>query len=194
MGNSTHFPQSEPNSGIKLPYSIDDMVEDTMVVLESLSNKNAHIIGHSLGGSIAQLFAISYPEKICSLTVISSPILAKGKIKYIETDPAITEKLWKVLMSNPMHRNYEKGAPEFLKIWRYLNGDWKLDADMANGYTRAIYETEIIEPAWNHTNIQNGIRDIIGELEKLDKPLLFIHGEKDYLPSNPVNTKLLSNY
>jgi pimeloyl-ACP methyl ester carboxylesterase len=64
---------------------------------------------------------------------------------------------------------------------------------MATKYTRAIYETEIIWPAWNHTNIQSEFRDIFPELKKINKPILFIHGEKDYLPSNPKNTKMLAH-
>jgi len=194
IGRSTHFTQSAPESGVELPYSIDDMVEDAKVVLESYSDKSAHIIGHSLGGSIAQLFAIAHPKKTRSVTAVSSPILAKGELEYIQTDPLKTEKLWKVLMANPMQQDFTKGAPEFLKIWEFLNGDWQLDEDMANQYTKAIYKTETIGPAWNHTNVQNGIRDIMAELEELEKPLLFIHGEKDYLPSNPENTKLLANH
>ena len=104
MGKSTHFPQSAPDSGFELPYSIDDMVEDARGVLEAHSTDPGHIIGHSMGGSIAQLFALSYPEKTLSLTAISCPILARGGLPFIETDPAVTEALWKVLMANPMHQ------------------------------------------------------------------------------------------
>lgn len=193
IGKSTHFPPSEPGSGVKLPYSIDDMVLDAKAVLEARSNKSAHIVGHSLGGSIAQLFALSYPDKTLSLTVISSPILAKGKLPYVDTDPKITKKLWGVLMSNPMHQDVEKGLPEFRKIWRVLNGDWTLDEIMADEYTRSIYATEIMGPAWNHTNVQAGIRDILPELKRLKQPMLFIQGDEDYLPSNPQNTKILAD-
>ena len=63
IGKSTHFPQSSPDSGIEIPYTIYDMVYDAKVVLKSISDKRAHIIGHSLGGLIAQLFAVTYPEK-----------------------------------------------------------------------------------------------------------------------------------
>lgn len=193
IGKSTHFPQSAPESGIEVPYTIYDMVSDAKIVLENLTDKSGHIIGHSLGGSIAQLFAVTYPEKVISVTAISSPILAKGHIQFVETNPKITEKLWAVLMANPMHQDINKGIPEFQKIWHALNGDWALDENMAEKYTRAIYETEVIGPAWNHTNIQSGIRDIFQELKELGKPILFIHGEKDYLPSNPENTKRLAN-
>lgn len=193
IGKSTHFPQSEPGSGVELPYSMNDMVFDAKAVLEAHSNKAAHIVGHSMGGSIAQLFAVSYPEKTLSLTAISSPILAKGDLPYIDTDPKITEELWGVLMSNPMHQDVQKGLPEFRKIWRVLNGDWTLNVQMADTYTRSIYETEIIGPAWNHTHVQSGIRDILPELKSLNCPILFMHGEKDYLPANPENTLILAN-
>ena len=64
-------------------------------------------------------------------------------------------------MANLMYQDVRKGVPEFQKIWRVLNGDWTLDENMAAKYTRAIYETEVIGPAWNHTNVQSGIRDIL---------------------------------
>jgi len=192
IGRSTHFPQSAPDSGIELPYSIYDMVNDANLVLKNLSKQKGHIIGHSLGGSIAQLFAITYPQKVISVTAIASPILAKGDITFVETDPKITEKLWKVLMANPMYQDVRKGLPEFRKVWRVLNGDWPLNEEMADEYTQALYKTEIIGPAWNHTNVQAGIRDIFQELNALGKPILFIHGEKDYLPADPENTRRLA--
>ncbi len=192
IGKSTHFPQSAPGSGVALPYSIDDMVADAKCVLDTLSGKRGHIVGHSLGGSIAQLFAVTYPESTFSVTAIASPILAMGEIDFVETDPRITEALWAVLMSNPMHQDIGRGLAEFQKIWRALNGDWPLDEDMAADYTRAIYATETIAPAWNHTHVQSGIRDIFLELQQIRKPILFIHGEKDYLPCNPENTRRLA--
>lgn len=193
IGRSTHFPQSAPESGIDLPYTINDMVADTKCVLDALSGKSAHVVGHSLGGSIAQLFAVKFPEQTISLTAISSPILAKGNIAYVETDPKISEEMWAVLMANPMHQDARRGVPEFQKIWRFLNGRWPLDEKMADEYTLAIYVTEVIAPAWNHSNVQSGIPDIFRDLKVLDKSILFIHGENDYLPSNPENTKKLAN-
>jgi pimeloyl-ACP methyl ester carboxylesterase len=194
IGRSTHYPQSAPDSGVECPYTIEDMVEDTRRVLRTHSDKKAHIVGHSLGGSIAQLFAVRFPMFTQTLTAISSPILARGTIDYQTTDPAITDELWRVLMANPMYQDFELGGPAFLKVWRYLNGDWDLDEHMANEYTKSIYATETIGPAWNHTNVQEGIRDIMPELMPINKPVFLIHGSKDYLPGNPENTAMLAEY
>lgn len=193
IGKSTHFPQSAPESGVELPYSIHDMVADAKAVVDNFSAHKVHVIGHSLGGSIAQLFAVAYPEQTLSVTAISSPIVAIGDIPFVETDPKVTEELWAVLMANPMHQDVRKGVPEFQKVWRILNGDWVLDEAMAETYTRTIYETEVIGPAWNHTHVQSGIPDIFQDLRDLNKPILFVHGEKDYLASSPENIKRLAH-
>ena len=66
-GYSTHFNEQDPP-----PYSIDDMVEDVRDILDFYLVESTHVIGHSLGGSIAQLFAIKYPHRTKYLIPISS--------------------------------------------------------------------------------------------------------------------------
>tara|TARA_B100000212_G_scaffold32484_1_gene21184 strand:- start:462 stop:1391 length:930 start_codon:yes stop_codon:yes gene_type:complete len=57
---------------VKSPYSLQDMAEDTMAVLEELEIAQAHIIGASMGGMIAQTVAYNYPERTKSLVSIMS--------------------------------------------------------------------------------------------------------------------------
>ena len=57
---------------VKSPYSLQDMAEDTMAVLEELEIAQAHIIGASMGGMIAQTVAYNYPERTRSLVSIMS--------------------------------------------------------------------------------------------------------------------------
>jgi len=57
---------------VKSPYSLQDMAEDTMAVLEELEIAQAHIIGASMGGMIAQTVAYNYPERTQSLVSIMS--------------------------------------------------------------------------------------------------------------------------
>ncbi|BAY17875.1 alpha/beta hydrolase fold protein [Anabaenopsis circularis NIES-21] len=67
---------SIPNS----PYSTQQMATDTSALLDILGIKQAHIIGHSMGGQIAQELALLYPEKIKSLVLLAS--LAKGNERF----------------------------------------------------------------------------------------------------------------
>jgi pimeloyl-ACP methyl ester carboxylesterase len=55
-----------------LPYTIGDMADDAVGLLDALGIQQAHVVGASMGGHIAQRVAIHYPERALSLTSISS--------------------------------------------------------------------------------------------------------------------------
>lgn len=52
------------------PYTLEDMAKDSIELLNFLDIEKANIIGVSMGGMIAQHIAISYPEKVLTLTSI----------------------------------------------------------------------------------------------------------------------------
>lgn len=54
------------------PYALDDMATDSVELRKALGIDKAHVIGTSMGGEIAQRMAISYPERVLSLTSIVS--------------------------------------------------------------------------------------------------------------------------
>lgn len=55
-----------------VPYTLDDMANDAVGLMDALGVKRAHIVGASLGGMIAQTVAINHPERVLSLTSIMS--------------------------------------------------------------------------------------------------------------------------
>ena len=54
------------------PYTIEDMAADTLGLMDALSIQKAHICGMSMGGMIAQTFALNYPQRTLSLISIYS--------------------------------------------------------------------------------------------------------------------------
>ncbi len=54
------------------PYSIKMMADDTVGLMNHLGIEKAHILGHSMGGMIAQELAINYPERVLRLVLAST--------------------------------------------------------------------------------------------------------------------------
>ncbi|MGB9980023.1 alpha/beta fold hydrolase [Methanobacterium sp.] len=53
-------------------FSVDDMADDTAGLMNKLGIEKAHVIGHSLGGRIAQKLVLKYPEKVKSLILCAT--------------------------------------------------------------------------------------------------------------------------
>jgi pimeloyl-ACP methyl ester carboxylesterase len=76
------------------PYLLADMAADIAGMLDGLGLRSAHVVGASLGGFVAQTMAIEWPERMRSLTSISSST-GEGSVGYP------TEAAMRALMSRP---------------------------------------------------------------------------------------------
>lgn len=56
--------------------SIDQMVDDTLALIDNAGWDACHIVGHSMGGVIAQRFALSHPKRVKSLALLCT--VARG--------------------------------------------------------------------------------------------------------------------
>lgn len=54
------------------PYSFLTMAEDLNALMEALDIESTHIVSTSLGGEVAQWFALMYPQKVRSLVIVAS--------------------------------------------------------------------------------------------------------------------------
>src|SRR4051794_13083998 len=59
-------------------YSLEDMADDGIALLDHLCIGKAHIVGASMGGMIAQTMAIRHPDRVLSLTSIMSTTGDRG--------------------------------------------------------------------------------------------------------------------
>ena len=55
-----------------VPYTLIDMTEDVVALLDQLGIGRAHVVGASLGGMIAQILAATQPDRVASLAIIMS--------------------------------------------------------------------------------------------------------------------------
>jgi pimeloyl-ACP methyl ester carboxylesterase len=84
-GLSTHF------TGKKKAYELTDMIDDMMAVLDAVGWTSANLVGLSMGGGLAQFAALLHPNRVRTLTAISSipmqgrPI--RGMLRYMRFFP-----------------------------------------------------------------------------------------------------------
>jgi pimeloyl-ACP methyl ester carboxylesterase len=78
VGKSTFY---EPGT---TPYDITNLTDDAITILDDYKIDKAHLVGMSLGGLISQIAAIKYPNRIKSLTLMSTG-------PWGDSDPSIPE-------------------------------------------------------------------------------------------------------
>ncbi|UYV16492.1 alpha/beta fold hydrolase [Porphyrobacter sp. ULC335] len=67
----------------RVPYTLKDMADDGIGLLDALGIARAHVVGASMGGMIAQLMAVHHGERLASLTSIMSTT-GNGKLPQAE--------------------------------------------------------------------------------------------------------------
>ncbi|MFF0745917.1 alpha/beta fold hydrolase [Streptomyces sp. NPDC004111] len=78
-GDSTHLPATSTTNPIAAlfgrrgsAYTAEDMVDDTVAVLDALGWESAHLLGVSLGGAVVQRTALRHPERVRTLTTMAA--------------------------------------------------------------------------------------------------------------------------
>jgi pimeloyl-ACP methyl ester carboxylesterase len=92
------FTNPQCGASLSIPYTLNDMADDAVALLDALGIKKAHICGVSMGGMIAQTIAIRHPSRVISFISMSSgtgdPSLPWGKPEAMAAiiAPAPTER------------------------------------------------------------------------------------------------------
>ncbi len=67
----------------KVPYTLKDMADDGVGLLDALGIEKAHVVGASMGGMIVQLMAVHHGERLMTMTSIMSTT-GNGKLPQAE--------------------------------------------------------------------------------------------------------------
>lgn len=172
IGLSTHFPKTQ---NIEYPiYTLKELMEDAIQILDAYKIQKAYIVGHSMGGSIVQYLQAYHPERILRAFSMSVGVDIKTH-KHPGFDGAMNE-----LLKNRPTGDFKKDWPGWLRSWKILHGNIEIDESMTKSYTKSIYSrhTGDYEVAWNHIAAHNTKKTVI---DKLPQNTVLINGTKDVL-------------
>jgi pimeloyl-ACP methyl ester carboxylesterase len=159
-------------------YTLDDMADDAVAVLDQHGVERAHVVGMSMGGGIAQFVALGHPERVASVTAISTSKfgdqdsgLPGPTAEYMEHAAAFDDLDWS---------DTRALADLLVRDSRRLAGTRHAFDEAA---ARELVERDLeraIDPRRlaNHGELSGGER-WSGRLGEIAKPFLVIHGTAD---------------
>lgn len=158
-------------------YSLHDMADDTVALLDHLGIESAHLVGRSMGGMIAQIVAAREPARVRSLTSLYSTTGARR----------VGGTAWSTKrgMLRPAARTEEEWVSRHLAVTAHLSGRaHPIDLEEEEAHARLSWRRlSRPSPAGVARQIQaiftsgNRTRELAG----ITAPTLVIHGDRDLI-------------
>lgn len=162
---------------IRVPYTLRDMADDAVGLLDSLSVDRAHIVGASMGGMIAQNVAAIHPQRVNSMTSIMS---TSGHRSLPGADPLVSRHMFQ---SRPNGNDREAVIAHNVKTLELIGSpaypvDEETRREMASiSFDRCFFPSGFAR----HVGAIIHDGDRRSRLRTITAPTLLIHGREDPL-------------
>ncbi len=163
------------------PYTLHDMADDAMGLIDALRIDRAHLVGLSMGGMIGQVAAIRHPERALTLTSIMSSPSTNSDTGFEPPEPRVIEELLKA--GSEVAESREDRIAQRMRLARAVAGtrypfdeEWWREV-LAEGVDRAWRP----EAMAHHAAAIGATPSRLEALRNVAVPTLVIHGTTDPL-------------
>jgi len=178
------------------PYSLADLAKDAKTILDTLKISKAHLIGLSLGGMVAQEFAIEYADRTLTLT----SLMSSGNIvdkELPKVSKSVVFDFTKIGIKYGIFQSEKNTIKLILAAKVILRGNAQYDIDVKGTAQQVLYNLKKRKGYNPHASSQhNEAANLSGsrydKLKDLKIPVLIIHGLNDPLVSIEHSKKLAS--
>ena len=178
-GRSTTHPPGEPG------YTAADLRADVVGVLDALAIGQAHLIGVSMGGAVAQVVAVEHPSRVASLTLVDTSAALPG---VTEDLPPITPELAAHFETAAGQDPPDWSSPE--EVVDHLVAEQRVfmragfDEERVRAIARRVVaRSHDVAASGNHALLEPG-PEPTGRLADIAAQTLVVHGTED--PMFPV--------
>jgi pimeloyl-ACP methyl ester carboxylesterase len=164
--------------GLRSPavYTLEDVADDAAALLDHLDIDRAHIVGASMGGMIAQVFAARHKVRTKTLAIIFSsnnqrllpPPGAKQLLAILQKPDGSTRE---AIIQNAIRVTRITGSPG------YPAPEEQILAEASEGYDRSYYPAGV----GRHFAAILGSGSLLGYDRQISVPTVVIHGKADKL-------------
>ena len=170
------------SSRVTLPYTVAQMAEDALAVLDAAQAERAHVYGISLGGSVAQEMALRHPGRVRALVLgASSP----GGLHATLPGPLPLTFFARVGAMGPEEAEWAAVPYTYAEATRRLHGD-RIAANIARRVTSPVGTL-----AYLHQAAAIAAHNTFSRLGQIAAPTLVVHGGQDVVVP-PENGRLLA--
>lgn len=169
VGRSTTYEPGQPG------YTFEDMADDAVRVLDAYEIGRAHIAGMSMGGMLTQMIALRHPERVLTITLLSTSNFAPHL-------PPMEERIMDFFSNmGGMDWSNEQSVVEFaIHRSRILAGSKHLFDEKK---VRVLAEKEFargsrIASMTNHALLTGGESYLV-RTNEINVPSLVVHGTED---------------
>jgi pimeloyl-ACP methyl ester carboxylesterase len=181
VGRSTHLRQHRPPTIRQLllrdkraaKYSLADMADDGIGLLDHLGIERAHVVGASMGGMIAQTMAVRHPDRVLSLASIMSNTGHRWK-----GTPGL--RIYPIFIRRPAS-NREGAVESFVSVFKLIGSPgFPFDEDEMRRAAELSFDRGY-NPAGTGRQLAAILAagDRTAELRRITAPTVVIHGTKD---------------
>ncbi len=155
------------------PYTMEMLAHDAVALFDAVGIEKVNFMGISMGGMIAQVLALKYPERVSSLILCDTACRI----------PEAAGPLWE----ERIQAVKEKGMPALVEdtLQRWLSPDFRANSPAT---TERIREIILNTPLTGFVGCCHAIKnfDVAADLPELAVPALIMVGEND--PGTPVES------
>ncbi|MGJ7490365.1 alpha/beta fold hydrolase [Variovorax sp. ZT4R33] len=161
---------------VQSAYTLQDMAEDAVGVLDALGIRRAHVVGASMGGMIAQRVAATAPERVASLVSLMSSSGARGL-------PGPRRDVVALMMRRPVRQDEASLVAHSMRLVRLIAGPY-YPPDQAALRERL---THAFRRAYRPRGLMRQITAVAADtdraklLARIQCPTLVLHGDVDPL-------------
>lgn len=162
------------------PYSLQDMAADALGVLDVLQIRQAHVVGVSMGGMIAQRLALLAPTRVLTLSSIMSSSGARGL-------PAASADVTRVLLGRPADKSLQAAMAHSVRLFKAIGSHGHSPGFELGDAELHELVTEAARRSYHPQGIARQMLAILADstraaaLARITVPTLVVHGKADPL-------------
>ncbi len=158
-------------------YTITDLADDAIGILDAYSIEKVNIMGMSLGGMIGQIMAIKHPERVLSLTILGSSVFGSEQAELPQMDQKILDFHGKSASIN--WSDQEASVAYLAEGWAVLSGSKPFEKERMYALAEREYtRAKQIQSRFNYMYLGGG-EEYLDRMSEINVPTIILHGTED---------------